>query len=252
MGGPAILGQQIIRTVLKDLNAKGVTIPSRERVLVIEDPFGAQGYDMLMLLRLYARDPALEVDHASADDGRHRVVLQFSGRRLVQADSDSIDQAIAKRKAHQFAGAMEIQLLHDPAAMRLHRVHAELKGVGDFLVGLAFGDHLQHFPLAAGEEIDRICNVLPVIGQYSVGNCRAEISFTAGDSADRRQKVVTRCVLQQIPFRSGAQDLANIDRVLVHAEREHASARGQFSDPARRFDAVKLRHSDVHDDDVGL
>ena len=85
MGGPAILGQQIIRTVLKDLNAKGVTIPGQERVLVIEDPFSGQGYDMLMLLRLYARDPALEVDHASADDGRHRVVLQFSRAAPGQA-----------------------------------------------------------------------------------------------------------------------------------------------------------------------
>jgi hypothetical protein len=85
MGGPAILGQQIIRAVLEDLNSKRVLIPSGARVLVIQDPFGAQGYDMLMLLRLYAHDPALEVDRGAADDTRHSVILQFSGPRLTQA-----------------------------------------------------------------------------------------------------------------------------------------------------------------------
>jgi hypothetical protein len=39
----------------------------------------------------------------------------------------SIDQAIAERKANQLTGAVEIQLLHDPAPMRFYRIHAQLK-----------------------------------------------------------------------------------------------------------------------------
>jgi hypothetical protein len=85
MGGPAILGQQIIRTVLDDLNSKHVLIPTGARVLVIQDPFGAQGYDMLMFLRLYTGDPTLDVDRGSTDDGQHAAVLQFNGRSLIQA-----------------------------------------------------------------------------------------------------------------------------------------------------------------------
>ena len=85
MGGPAILGQQIIRTVLEDLNSKRVRIPSGARGLVVQDPFGAQRYDMLMLLRLYSGDSTVDVDRAAADDTRHSVVLQFSGPRLIQA-----------------------------------------------------------------------------------------------------------------------------------------------------------------------
>ena len=38
----------------------------------------------------------------------------------------------------------------------------------------------------------------------------------------------------------------------MHAEREHAGARRRGDQAAGGFDAVQLRHGDVHDDHIGL
>jgi len=62
----------------------------------------------------------------------------------------SIHQPISHREPNQLIAAVQIELLHDAAAMGIHRVDAQVQHYGDFLVGLAFRDHLQHLALAAG------------------------------------------------------------------------------------------------------
>ena len=63
---------------------------------------------------------------------------------------------------------MQIQLLHDLPAMRIHGIHAQAQLTSDFFVRLAFGDHLQHLALAAGEQVQRIGDVFAIVAQHRV------------------------------------------------------------------------------------
>src|SRR5581483_10916666 len=67
---------------------------------------------------------------------------------------------------------------------------------GDFLIRFAFGEHLQHFALAARKQIDGVGDVLPVIVQDGVGHRRAEISLALRDGAHRGYQVACTRVLQ--------------------------------------------------------
>lgn len=82
MGGPEILGQAMIRHVAADLEQHHPVFPRGARVLAVNDPFTAARFDLVLLLRLYAHDPHLNVDHAAADDCTYDVVLQWNGTKL--------------------------------------------------------------------------------------------------------------------------------------------------------------------------
>jgi hypothetical protein len=60
-----------------------------------------------------------------------------------------IHQPILHSKPDQLPGAMQIQLLHNLPAVRIDGINAEVQLGRDFLVRLAFGDQLEHFPLAS-------------------------------------------------------------------------------------------------------
>ena len=53
-----------------------------------------------------------------------------------------LDQTVPHSEQYQFADAVQVQLFHDAAAVRLHGVDAEVQHTGDFLIGLAFGQQL--------------------------------------------------------------------------------------------------------------
>src|SRR5215469_6726059 len=87
----------------------------------------------------------------------------------------SVDQAVPHRKTNELVDTVEIQLFHNPAAMRIHGVDAEIQDAGNLLIGLALGEHLQHLALPAGEQVDRIGNVPPVVVEDGVGDRGADI-----------------------------------------------------------------------------
>jgi hypothetical protein len=93
---------------------------------------------------------------------------------------------------------MHVELLHNSAAMGIHRVDAQVQHRSDFLVGLAFRDHLQHFAFAAGQQIDGIGHVAPVIVEYRVGYPGAQVAFAARDGAHGGQQVARDGVFQQV------------------------------------------------------
>ena len=147
---------------------------------------------------------------------------------------------------------VQIQLFHDAAAMGFYGVDAQVQRGGDFLIGFSFGDHLQHLALAGGEQVERITDVAAIVGEHGVRNGRAEIAFTFRDGADCRDQIRVGGILQQVSACAGAQDFADVDGVLMHAEGEHAGARGGCNQSTGRLDAVQLRHGDVHQHHVGL
>jgi hypothetical protein len=91
MGGPSLLGQQSIRRMVAELDRHAVKLPIHARGITIQDPFSLE-YETLLLLRLYAHDPTLQLDYANADDCRHDFVLRWVGQGLVDFRSPRVEQ----------------------------------------------------------------------------------------------------------------------------------------------------------------
>src|SRR6476469_5195831 len=51
----------------------------------------------------------------------------------------SVDQAVADGEADQFIDAVEVQLFHNAAAMRVHRIDAEVQDHCNLFIRLALG-----------------------------------------------------------------------------------------------------------------
>src|SRR5262245_6910793 len=62
------------------------------------------------------------------------------------------DQAVPDREADEIGGVVQLELLQDVLAVRIDRADADVEQRSHFLVRLAFGDQLQHLPLAVGEQ----------------------------------------------------------------------------------------------------
>ena len=136
--------------------------------------------------------------------------------------------------------------------MRFHGIDAKVERAGNFLVGLALGDHLQYFALTAGQEVQRIGDMAAVIGEHRVGYGRAQVSLAFRYGAHGRDEVGVDGILKKVTAGAGAEDFTHINRVLMHAEGEHAGARGGGSQTARGFDTIQFGHGNVHYDDVRL
>ena len=130
--------------------------------------------------------------------------------------------------------------------MRVDGVDAQVQGRGDFLVGLAFGDQLQHFALAAGQQVDGIGDMLPVVRKHRVGDAGTQIALSAGNRPHRRDQILVHGVFQKVAARAGPQYFADVDGILVHAQREDAGPRSGFAHAPGRLNAVEFGHRDVH------
>src|SRR4051794_40108409 len=124
-----------------------------------------------------------------------------------------INESVSQRKANQFTGAVQVQFFHDPAAVSFYRVHTQIESGRDLLVSSSLRDVLQNLSFAAGQQIDRVGYVLPVISQDAVGDGWAKIPFTARHSAHSHQQVVVSCVLEEIAFGTRPEDLPDVHRV---------------------------------------
>lgn len=113
---------------------------------------------------------------------------------------------------------MQVEFFHNTATVGLDRVDAEVEGIGYLFVGLAEGYHGEDFSFATGEEVDGIGDVFAVIGEDGVGDGRAYEGFAAVDEPDGFDEIVVFIILEQVASGTGAKDLADIDRIAVHAE----------------------------------
>ena len=97
-------------------------------------------------------------------------------------------EALHDRKPHQLPRRVQIQLLHDPPAMRIHRVHAQIQKSGDILIRLPLGNQVQHLTLPATQQIQRIRHMPTVIAQHRITHRRIQIPITLGHRAHRQQQ----------------------------------------------------------------
>src|SRR5207247_6834795 len=113
-------------------------------------------------------------------------------------------------EAHPFADAVEVELIHDPAPMRVDGVDAQVQSCRDLFVRLSLRYQLEDFTFPACEQVERFGDVLAVIGQYRLGNRGTQISVPFGDRADGGQEVALDHVLQQVAARARAKDLTDV------------------------------------------
>ena len=98
MGGTDLLGQPLIRRVTTNLSARHPVFPKGARVVAVNDPFTPDPYELVLLLRLYANDPTITVDHASQPNAAQRHPdLEWSGSLLMSGGTHRRIQRIVQQ-----------------------------------------------------------------------------------------------------------------------------------------------------------
>ena len=98
----------------------------------------------------------------------------------------------------------DVELAKDPREVGLHGLLADLEAPCDQLVGQAGDEQFEHLALARGERGERVRRGARI--QHGAGGTRVQRRFAARRSADARDDVLGRCVLEQVA------DRARLDR----------------------------------------
>ena len=104
------------------------------------------------------------------------------------------DDAPADGEENEFGNAAQIELFHDVGAMGFDGVDAEIQKVGDVFVGFAFGDELEDFAFARGEQVVGVFGaaafeLADVVVEKDFADCGAEEGFAVGDGVNRFDEV---------------------------------------------------------------
>ena len=152
---------------------------------------------------------------------------------------------------------MQVQLLEYVAAMRIHGVNAQLKKVGNFLVGSAFGKKLQDLAFARSQKIVAILHLLVaylanIIFQQHLADHRAEERLSVGNRSHCSNQVRLRRVLQNVCARPSFQGPEDVAFIGVHAENHYLGLGRLIGDLLGSLDPVELWHTDIENGNVGM
>jgi hypothetical protein len=153
-------------------------------------------------------------------------------------------------------GGMEIQLLHQAAAVCFDSVEADAEERGGFFVGFTFGQELENFFFAIGEEIIGILEAFAlhlahVILEQSLCDGRAEEELLVGDGTDRLEEIGLGAILEKVALGAGGEGTDEEGLIAMHAQHDDADVGIAFYDLGSGVDTVELGHRNVHDDYVG-
>jgi hypothetical protein len=165
------------------------------------------------------------------------------------------DDLVADGVVDEFGEGVEVELEHDVGAVGFGGVHGDAEEVGDFLVGFAFGKELEDFAFAGSEA--GACNFCAVrrgefFGGAGTGDARGKIRLVVAGGVDGSEKHAVGFVFENIAAGAGVDDLLHKIVGLMHGEDENLGGGTGGANAARGFDAVKQRHADVEDGDVGF
>ena len=162
---------------------------------------------------------------------------------------------------HQLRAVPRVELREQPADVRLRgRVrHEEL--LGDLGVRQAARDGAEHLALALGERVEAGVRLGVAAAPAAATNCSISRRVTFGASS-ASPSATTRTAASSssgsvsfsrnplAPARSASNTYSSRSNVVRMSTRVAAVASSR-GDPARRLEAVHLRHADVHEHDVG-
>src|SRR6266508_1257 len=160
------------------------------------------------------------------------------------------DPPLANGVAYQIGGVVHVELLHQPAAMKLRRLDADAQDFRNLFRRFAFADQLEHLPLAR-------CEVRP----FLFLRCRAHVDDRLrGTGADVQapvthffdrvnQVVGALAFLNETPH-SGLQGFAHESRVIDAGQQDHGAVWSDAQDLAGGIDAIEDGHGDVQNCNV--
>jgi len=164
-----------------------------------------------------------------------------------------LDDVVADGVEDELGEGVEIEFEHDVGAVGFGGVDADVEEIGDFLVGLAFGEELEDFAFARGEARARGFGVVGGVGgDGGVRDPGGEKWLVLAESLDGVEKDAVGFVLEDVAAGAGFDDLLDEVVGLVHGEDKNFGGGRGFADLAGGFNAVEERHADVEDGDVGL
>lgn len=137
--------------------------------------------------------------------------------------------------------------------MRLDGLGADVQPKRDLLGGIALGKKLQHLPLSSRQEREGgRCGV--VLHAQQVGHeCRANrgtyVRLSISHGADRTNQFGKITPLEKISGCPGAEHLGDVFERRVHGQSDDFHGWRFLMNLPRGFDAVEVRHRDVHHDD---
>src|SRR4051812_36656615 len=114
---------------------------------------------------------------------------------------------------------------------------ADVDQAGDLLVGAAFGDELEDFALAVGEEVVAVVEaaaleLADVVLLEDFAHLAGQERSSLGDGADGLDNVGAERVLEQVALGAGFERPENVALVLVHAEDDHGGPGASRDDAA--------------------
>src|SRR5207245_3307790 len=179
---------------------------------------------------------------AVAPDGCKRERRNAAASRLDEATADSV--------ADESRGLVDVELPHQPGAVRLGGLRADPEDRRHVLRGPAFADHLQDLAFAWGERVDGNVGLAQVRLDDGAGDVRAQIDPSSPDLVDGLHEVGGRLVLQHVSLDPRAKSLADVLDLVVPGDQDGLRLRPGFLDFARGVEPVQQRHADVQDRDV--
>src|SRR5437899_4075217 len=163
------------------------------------------------------------------------------------------DDSRADGPAHQACYVVDVEPVHDLAAVRLDGLDGEVEPLSDLLAGEALGHELKDLPLPRGEEVEhaRLAHPPQVFVHDVLRDGGRQVRFAPRHRLESQLELGDVGPLEEIAGGAGAQRLGHVLLGGVHREDQDARAGGLFGDAGGRLEAVETRHGDVHDDDIG-
>ena len=127
---------------------------------------------------------------------------------------------------YDFSAALQMQLLHHASAIGFHCLDAEKQSFGDFLVGQAVGQQLQHLTFAVADAL-----AFGTRGAFTVQfclQCRVDVLVSLRQLADGGNQLLVHSALEQVAVTAGSLRCSQVSRVAVHGEHEHPHVRASL------------------------
>src|SRR5215218_2951859 len=179
----------------------------------------------------------------------------LSGWVVWRSAFAGLEQPLAERVLHQLGAVMQVQLVHHPLAVGVHRLRAEHQPVGDLLGGVPLGGELQHLALPLGEGLVAV-DFLPgpdlaqiLFEQHLLGR-RVQEDLATVHGANRLQQVGVGLALADVTRSARLHDRQQVLLLGVHRQDQDAGAGLELADALRRFEAAHAGHGDIHDHHV--
>lgn len=154
---------------------------------------------------------------------------------------------------------MELKLAHDVGAVSLGRFDTDTQGDSNFLTALALGKQLNDFALARSEparsgrlRLNGSGIAFGEIVKEHVGSASGEESAIADESLDGIDEIAVSVGLHDVGASTGLDDV--FDELIGEVQSKHddAGLRQGLVDAAGSFQAIKIRHTHVHDNNIGF